>query len=117
MFASIVYVLAFLAHLTEWVLVRSPPCRADGPRSPVAASAAESSAGARAPAAAGTPDDSAEPELRVEMCGRIGVALTVVGCAAALRRPGLARARLATRSGCPGATCTSSRSPAPSASA
>ena len=25
MFASIVYVLAFLAHLTEWVLVRSLP--------------------------------------------------------------------------------------------
>ncbi len=37
MFASIVYVLAFVAHLTEWVLVRSLPV--ESPKVPVAAGA------------------------------------------------------------------------------
>ncbi len=33
MFASIVYVLAFLAHLAEWVVLRSLPVPAEEPRS------------------------------------------------------------------------------------
>jgi cytochrome c-type biogenesis protein CcsB len=80
MFASIVYVLAFLAHLVESVLVRSVAPAAAEEREPVTAGApAELSAGAVAMADA-APDKSADRELRVEKWGRIGVALTVVGC-------------------------------------
>jgi cytochrome c-type biogenesis protein CcsB len=71
MFASLVYILAFLAHLAEWVFVRSA---AAVDREPALVGAASSAADA----AATTPDDS---ELRVEKYGRMGVALTVVGCA------------------------------------
>jgi cytochrome c-type biogenesis protein CcsB len=69
MFASIVYVLAFLAHLTESVLVRSLPAP-----QPVAA---EVSGGGVA-IAPSPPDNS---EIRIEKWGRIGVALTILGCA------------------------------------
>ena len=68
MFASIVYVLAFLAHLVESVVARSAPVPA------------------RELVTAGGPDVSpavAEEDdgyLRVEKWGRIGVALTVLGC-------------------------------------
>jgi cytochrome c-type biogenesis protein CcsB len=82
MFASIVYVLAFLAHLAEWVSLRSTPYAA-----PVEAresvSVGSSSTDLSALDAAGTahtPDKSAERELRVEKLGRIGLALTVLGC-------------------------------------
>ena len=111
MFASIVYVLAFLAHLAEWVFLRSLPVpAADRRRSrePVA----ESVAGRwrRRPHGGRLGRRRwRRTELRVEMCGRIGVALTVRRLRAALPRPGHPRARLPTRSGCPGATCTSSR--------
>ena len=74
MFASIVYILAFLAHLAESVLVRSLLVAAP---QPVAVGA--SSAGT--PGAA--PDDSEDSEaqeLRIEKYGRIGVTLTVLGC-------------------------------------
>ena len=82
MFASIVYVLAFLAHLAEWVFARSLPV--DEPaaaREPVSVAAAPAdlsgAGGATAPSA---PDNSVEGELRVEKFGRIGLALTVLGC-------------------------------------
>jgi cytochrome c-type biogenesis protein CcsB len=70
MFASIVYVLAFVAHLVESVLARSAavPARALVP------------AGAPDAAAAGPVGDDADDGLRVEKWGRIGVALTVLGC-------------------------------------
>jgi cytochrome c-type biogenesis protein CcsB len=81
MFASIVYALAFLAHLVEWVLLRSTPVPATAAREPVAV-------GAGAGASAGTTDRGPtydarleERELRVEKWGRIGVALTILGCA------------------------------------
>ena len=80
MFASIVYVLAFLAHLVESVLVRSvAPAAAEVPEPVTVGAPAELSAGAVARADA-APDKSADRELRVEKWGRIGVALTVVGC-------------------------------------
>ena len=85
MFASIVYILAFLAHLVEWVLVRSLPVpQASAEREAVAAG------GLSVPTApvASTPDVALdEGELRVEKWGRIGVALTVV--AALLHLAGL----------------------------
>ncbi len=80
MFASIVYVLAFLAHLTEWVFLRSLPVPAAtaADREPVAVGG-----GAPPTVTHGGPtaDDAVEAqELRVEKWGRIGLALTVVGC-------------------------------------
>jgi cytochrome c-type biogenesis protein CcsB len=78
MFASIVYVLAFLAYLTESVLVRTLPVPAVRERQPVSVGADA----ATPPHDAGEPDDGPDDsELRVERWGRIGVALTVVACA------------------------------------
>jgi len=85
MFASLVYILAFLAHLTEWVLVRSLPVPgAVADREAVAVGASATGA-TRAPAGTGPSDpDRSEHdearELRVDKWGRIGVALTVLGC-------------------------------------
>ena len=92
MFASIVYVLAFLAHLVEYVAARS--VAVDGARSveaPALVTAGATSAadvseggsvradrGSDSPAAsAGAEDD----DVRVEKWGRIGLALTILGCA------------------------------------
>ncbi len=79
-FASVVYVLAFLAHVTEWALVRSLPVSADAvpdpAREPVAVGAGGGSVGVP-PAVSAAAE---ERELRVEKFGRIGVALTVLGC-------------------------------------
>ncbi|HJR36831.1 MAG TPA: c-type cytochrome biogenesis protein CcsB [Nocardioidaceae bacterium] len=73
-FASVVYVLAFLAHLVEWVQGRSVPVTAEQPqRVPVAAG------GTEALAAAPPPDEAvAQRSERLELFARIGVALTVV---------------------------------------
>ena len=73
-FASVVYVLAFLAHLVEWVQGRSVPVTAEQPqRVPVAAG------GTEALAAAPSPDEAvAQRSERLELFARIGVALTVV---------------------------------------
>ncbi len=80
MFASIVYVLAFLSHLTEWVFVRSLPVPATAEvREPAMAGADVSE---RPPVeVAAASDKAADAELRVEKYGRIGLALTIVGCA------------------------------------
>jgi len=82
MFASIVYVLAFLAHLVEWVVLRSLPVAV-----PVAEPATElepvlvGSAGTPPPSHGGrTPTEADDRELKVERWGRIGLALTIVGC-------------------------------------
>jgi cytochrome c-type biogenesis protein CcsB len=85
MFASLVYILAFLAHLTEWVLVRTlpvPEAVAEREAVSVGAPAPELSGGDAA-GATSPPDKSAAEaqELRVDTWGRIGVALTVLGCA------------------------------------
>ncbi len=85
MFASIVYVLAFLAHLTEWVFLRSLPVAAsvdDRASVLVGTSAAGSgdSSAAEVAQAMPAPEDLADRELRVEQFGRIGLALTVLGC-------------------------------------
>jgi cytochrome c-type biogenesis protein CcsB len=74
MFASIVYILAFLSHLAEWVLVRSLPVAVPEPVSVGASSAASVQ-----PLTDDTGPDARE--LRVEKYGRIGVSLTVLGCA------------------------------------
>jgi cytochrome c-type biogenesis protein CcsB len=84
MFASIVYVLAFLAHLTEWVFLRSVPVPVQereaalvGPPS----AAASAGPGAPAPHTADTSAaTSGAAEVRVELWGRIGLALTVLAC-------------------------------------
>ncbi len=84
MFAGIVYALAFVSHIVEWAISRSlSPAEelvdAGGP-----------------PTGSQTPADAAPsgPELRAEMFGRIGVAMTVI--AAALHLGGLAARGLAT---------------------
>ena len=119
MFASIVYVLAFLAHLAEWVFLRSLAGARRGARA---------AAGRRRRRRAvsrldGGPDTPTGDSRRTRSCGsrcagRIG-ARADRARRALLHFLGLVtpRARPATRSGCPGATCTSSRWPAPSASA
>ena len=71
MFASIVYALAFVAHLVESVLARSAPLPA---RELVAAGAPDVPATQPADGAMG------DHELRMEKWGRIGLALTVLGC-------------------------------------
>jgi cytochrome c-type biogenesis protein CcsB len=72
MFASIVYVLAFVAHLVESVLARSAPVPA---RELVPAGGLE----ARPEGLTGDESED-DGSLRVEKWGRIGVALTVLGC-------------------------------------
>ncbi len=72
MFASIVYVMAFVAHVVEWSAARS----ASVARTPVPAGVTAGSE------ASGGATDTAEPdaarEEKVDKWGRIGVALTVV---------------------------------------
>jgi cytochrome c-type biogenesis protein CcsB len=92
MFASIVYILAFLAHLVESVLVRSlraPASAADGlvvqDRRPVRVGATLDEADWTDEADRADRTDEADRadearEQRVETYGRIGVALTVVAC-------------------------------------
>jgi cytochrome c-type biogenesis protein CcsB len=85
MFASLVYILAFLSHLTEWVLLRSLPVpeqRALARASvPVGASSPPAEPSVAHSGSDPAADTSQDQELRVERFGRIGVALTVVGCA------------------------------------
>ena len=77
MFASIVYVLAFLAHLVEWAFVRSLPAPAvEAERSLVTAGGAP----VAEPPSVGGPVETSDGELRVETWGRIGLALTILGC-------------------------------------
>jgi cytochrome c-type biogenesis protein CcsB len=89
MFASIVYALAFLAHLTEWVLIRSLPASQTAAQMtardavPVGGPAVGGPAAPEVPVAdaASVAEEQEEQELRVEKYGRIGVALTVLACA------------------------------------
>src|SRR5689334_21252062 len=83
MFASIVYVLAFLAHLVEWVFLRSLPVPtvAAEQRVLVTTGAADLSEPGAAAATPGSDTSAGDAELRVETWGRIGLALTVLGCA------------------------------------
>jgi cytochrome c-type biogenesis protein CcsB len=80
MFASIVYVLAFLAHLAEWVVLRSLPAPAEEREAALVGSS-------RVVEPVETSDlgkldqPGADRELRVELFGRIGLTLTVLGCA------------------------------------
>jgi cytochrome c-type biogenesis protein CcsB len=78
-FASVVYVLAFLAHVTEWALARNVPVEAAAVREPVAVGAGASELPA-VPEATATWSQSDERALRVEKFGRVGVALTVLAC-------------------------------------
>jgi len=82
MFASIVYVLAFLAHLVEWVFLRSLPVQATAQEPAlVGADLSEPGAAMATPGSDNSAGDVGERELRVETWGRIGLALTVLGCA------------------------------------
>ncbi len=73
-FASVVYVLAFLAHLVEWVQGRSVPVTAKQPAQvPVVARGTEALADAPL-----SDETVAERSERLELFARIGVALTVV---------------------------------------
>ncbi|HET7387758.1 MAG TPA: c-type cytochrome biogenesis protein CcsB [Nocardioidaceae bacterium] len=127
MFASIVYVLAFVAHITEYAMGRRVPAAAPSftsadtaaaPTSllrrearqtrPASAASSESTANTAATAvlpredaaagsgaaalAVGSDGPEAVSDTRIEQFGRIGVALTVLGCllhAAALVTRGL----------------------------
>ena len=78
MFASIVYVLAFLAHVLEWSAARSgATARAQVAATVGAAGAGDTGSGTpvEAPASAEAPGGD---EDKVDKWGRIGVALTVV---------------------------------------
>jgi cytochrome c-type biogenesis protein CcsB len=82
MFASIVYVLAFLAHVVEWSAARSAPARRTAV--PAADAATATAAGEGGVATRTGPDpveeaasDDAAAE-KVDKWGRIGVSLTVV---------------------------------------
>jgi len=69
--ASVVYVLAFLSHITEFALARKLPTPAAEP--------ALVGAGSPAPVVS-TSSTSDDDEERVDKFGRIGVALTILGC-------------------------------------
>ncbi len=86
-FASIVYVLAFLSHLAEWVLGRTVPASTLElqPATVGAGVGAELSSGVDGPA--DSPGSIEERSDRIELFGRIGIALTVV--AALLHLAGL----------------------------
>jgi cytochrome c-type biogenesis protein CcsB len=71
MFASIVYVLAFVAHVVEWAAGRASVAR------PAREAALVSTGPAPAQTASDVPPPTGDAE-RVERWGRIGVALTVV---------------------------------------
>ncbi len=94
MFASIVYVLALLAHVVEWALTLTRPVAVAHEPARQAAPAVTVPAGpAGPPAPAG--DAVEETRLvRIETSGRIGIALTVV--AAALHLAGMVSRAFAT---------------------
>ena len=73
MFASIVYVLAFVAHVVEWAAGRAPAVRPEREAALVEVSTGPSSGETTSDVPPATGDDE-----RVERWGRIGVALTVV---------------------------------------
>ncbi len=88
MFASIVYTLAFLAHIAEWAVARSvpveEPVEEQADRRESATVGASTSTGRRTPVSNAAPERSAgvgAGEEKVERWGRIGVSLTVLGCA------------------------------------
>ncbi|MGA9746649.1 MAG: c-type cytochrome biogenesis protein CcsB [Nocardioides sp.] len=76
MFASIVYVLAFVAHVTEWATARSDAVAPAEDRELARAGAASGSSAPVDRVRTGTP--AAAPEDRAERWGRIGLSLTVV---------------------------------------
>jgi cytochrome c-type biogenesis protein CcsB len=89
MFASIVYVLAFLAHLVEFVLARRLPVEEQQDAEvvvPAAAAATPTDIGSGDVTSGSQPDyryrhaggEDEDDELRTEKWGRIGVALTVL---------------------------------------
>ena len=73
-FASVVYVLAFLSHLVEWVLGRTVPVDVTQSQ-PVAVGAGVSS---RVEVSEPVGSSMEERSERIELFGRIGVSLTVV---------------------------------------
>jgi cytochrome c-type biogenesis protein CcsB len=91
MFAGIVYVLALLAHITEWAvaLTRAPSADVVTADEPVSVGAG-AGPGEAPPAA---PEDE-QRELRIDTFSRIGVSLTVV--AAALHLAGVVSRAFAT---------------------
>jgi cytochrome c-type biogenesis protein CcsB len=79
MFASIVYVLAFLAHVVEWSAARSAPARRTAVPAATATAAGEGAVATRTgpdPVEEAASDDAAAE--KVDKWGRIGVSLTVV---------------------------------------
>ncbi len=101
---AVVYFLAVLAHLAQWAAGRKV-ARA-GRRAPrCAVGVAVGGRRARPPAAEAV---AAEEPERMELFGRIGVALTVVAAFVHFIARGQRAGSPRTRCGCPGATCTSS---------
>jgi len=81
MFASIVYVLAFLAFLVEWAVARAVPAPAARQQQLVPAAEPSGGSGAPAPTAADNSAETGDAEIRIEKWGRIGVSLTILACA------------------------------------
>jgi cytochrome c-type biogenesis protein CcsB len=84
MFASIVYVMAFLAHVVEWSASRAAAGTTSGQvrrTEPVAVGAPDTGVSDAAVDAVPVDGEAADVEERVEKWGRIGVALTVVAVA------------------------------------
>jgi cytochrome c-type biogenesis protein CcsB len=77
--ATVVYALAFLAHVAEWASARvvAPSRVTTSDRAPALVGAAPPLGSASAPPRIDTKPD------RTELCGRVGVALSVVGVAVA----------------------------------
>ena len=104
--AGIVYFLSLLAYLVQWASLRNVPVgRTASRKVAVGAGGLEDE----------TTDEPVEAtSRRADMTGRLGLILAGLACSAA---PGVAASAAGwprTRTGCPGATCTSSRSRGPS---
>jgi cytochrome c-type biogenesis protein CcsB len=89
--ATIVYVVAMLAHVAEWAMARQLPAEATAPRPALVPARAAASVSAAAAAAGGQPTRASIPDVaapdspddddveRSDRFGRIGLSLTVLG--------------------------------------
>ena len=128
----VVYLLAMTAYAAEWAAARNAPVEESADRRELAGVGARSAGTLRrtqprptAPRCSGSeprphaptpdtrpptpPSSSGWPSMKVELWGRIGVALTVVGFLCSV--VGTTLRGSGRRASARGATCTSSRSP------
>lgn len=86
--SAVVYLLAFMAHAAEWAAARALPSVAVASNRRRSGSAATGEPGSETPVATAVVTDSGPPEselvatrLRIDLFGRMGIALTVVAFA------------------------------------